>query len=63
MKKYFVLMASAIVLVACSKKENPNAESNFMLEEPAAAVIPSNDGTETVTPEVTPKDSVTTETK
>lgn len=56
-------MASAIVLVACSKKENPNAESNFMLEEPAAAVIPSNDGTETVTPEVTPKDSVTTETK
>lgn len=40
MKKYFIV-AAAFSIVACSKKEDTQKESNVMLEEPTVAVVDS----------------------
>lgn len=63
MKKYAVLLISAVLLVACSKKENTDVESNVMLEEPTSTVVSSQESQQNATPETASTDSLATEAK
>ncbi|MDY3528657.1 hypothetical protein PG593_02540 [Riemerella anatipestifer] len=54
MKKIFMIaLASGLVSVACSKKENANTESNVMLQEPEVAVVADTVKAEASTPATT----------
>lgn len=48
-----IALASGLVSVACSKKENANTESNIMLQEPEVAVVADTAKTAVSTPATT----------